>query len=126
MSPTDLWGDFEVPENVQTPFGILQEQASIFSKKTNYVLLARAKREDGSFGRLAASLHIVSGALNNYDLEVLGIEHGIEMYPVKIIDQLNNQRYEGKDEKQFLELLARVLQSEKLKRVVSSLMVQSK
>ena len=126
MAKKSLWGDLGNLEEVPTPKSHLNEQAQILSELTKYILRGEVTQEISPTGVFRFELSIVAQKLNNYSRTILEVEHEIEPYPLEVYDQENDERYECKDENAFLEALKEILSSPRVRRVMSSLISQSK
>ena len=78
---------------------------------------------DSEFGY---ELEIVAPALNDYRYTALLILHNIELYPAFIKTPDDDDRVECEDESEYKEVLQGVLTSNALRKVITSLIAQSK
>ncbi len=85
MAAKNLWGELPNVDDIRTPHAILLEQASILEEITNGLLTARVKRttEDG---KMSNTLQIIAPSLDHYTYNVTNITHGVELYPVRVLD----------------------------------------
>jgi hypothetical protein len=114
----DLWPEIEQSQ-VVPPVAILREQAALLGKKTNYLLEGRVVTRTNS-GRFFHSVYIVAPALDGYEYKLFDISHDERLYPVQInVASLNS-------EQEFMEHIRDILNSDKTKSVVSSLLAQVK
>jgi len=121
----DLWPSDLGNTDMVAPVAILREQASALGKKTNYVLSGEVETHS-SGGTISHFLYIVSPSLDNYKYEVLRVRHEVVFYPVHVrSDDAGLFEKEAKNEEEFIQLLKIIFSSEKLKRVINSLIVQS-
>lgn len=121
-----FWGDLGDLEKVPTPKTHLKEQADILTQVTKYVLQGEVTQEVSPEGTFTFKLDIIARHLNNYRHSILLITHGIELYPLNLYDCVNDRRFECKDEENFLIVLRAVLSSASVRKVISSLISQSK
>lgn len=140
----DLWPDGLEPGTTRTPVSILREQAALLGQKTNNLVVARVStytvtgpvldlRRPGqhvsdieSPGQFGYTLKLVAPALDNYTFRLFTIEHGMDLYPVKLRFGLAEQKeYEAASEEQFIAVLKEVLSSPETKRVIQTLLAQS-
>jgi len=130
----NLW-----PENivdqvdiVRTPVGILQQQANILASQTKGLVTAEVApsvvRSSAHLkNQLAHSFSLVVPALNNYQFDLLRIQHGPKLYPVEVYsDALERRRALCSDEQSFVDTLRVVLQSDETKKVLQSLISQAR
>ncbi len=127
----DLWPDIEQTQLVP-PIAILREQAAALGKKTNNLLQGRVETTPVGEGRFRHSFYVVAPSLDEYAYKLFWIEHGVEQYPVAAPQQLTllgpPQVREAtiESEKELLQYVREVLNSDKTKRIVGSLLAQVK
>lgn len=121
----NMWGDLTGLEIIKTPAMYLREQAGHLWKDTRYILKGEVSREATSGGRLRVELVIVAPKINNYRYTVLTVRHPLDTYPLTITNDVTNEDYECKNEKEFLETLEFILSSAQVKNVISMLLSQS-
>lgn len=122
----NLWGELDVEENIRTPTAILKEQADALSTLTKGILDGRVGIDQGGKG-LILEFFIVARAINGYSYELLNVTHDVELYPAYVFTQTNNRgRVECNDEQEFEDYLGEILSSNKVKRIISALIAQSK
>jgi hypothetical protein len=123
---TDLWGEI-VTEPIRTPLAILREQGAILERRTNGILTVKIVSQSSKSESFSHTFYINASHLN-YSYGAFVIHHPIELYPVEVvfdgIDPFGGNRQTASDEHQFLELLKRVLQSDKIQKVISALLSQ--
>ena len=129
MPSKNLWGDLESLKPFRTPTTVLKEQAGSLSSATNGVLRGKVGI-DRTTNRFEIVLSIVAPALNNYEFNVVYVRHGIEVYPADVkasypVDKGGNW-LQCKTEDALVIALASILGSAKVKRVIQSLVSQSK
>jgi len=128
MSTKSLWGQLPATEGIRTPTQVLKEQATVLSDMTSGVL-----QGDVSVNRtgdqFSLSLDIVVPALDNYHYNAAVATHGVELYPVTLRsgwDYSKESRLKCADEREFEKALEQILSSEKVRRVIASLLAQSR
>ena len=126
----DLWPDLEQSQ-VIPPVAILREQAAALGKKTNYLLEGRVQTANVGEGKFRHIFSIDAPALDNYTYDLFWIEHGADQYPVAAPSLLPKDVFgpvtktiQSQDD--LVDYIRRVLNSEKTKKVVSSLLAQVK
>ena len=112
----DLWGDLPV-ETIRTPYVVLKEQASIFTKKTNGLLIGEVTKEEFEESIFSpprqattiehlkelkqrhfeenkydftSTLEIVVPSMNDYSISIVQIDYPIEMYPLRIMNTVTD------------------------------------
>ena len=103
MTKKSLWGDLRELEEVKFPKNHLQEQARLLSEATDYVLNCEVPQVlTAASGNFVYQLDIIAPALNSYSYTILEISHGIDPYPLRLTDFVNQRgSIECKDEKAF-------------------------
>lgn len=127
---TNLWGDLPVLEATdRSPAVILDEQGNQLSALTKHVLSGEVvKRPTRDGGRFDATLFIVAQLLDEYRYAVCRAEYSpVELYPCKLYDLASSVRQEFpcQTETELYEALKHILQSDKVRKVVSALMRES-
>lgn len=126
MAVQDLWGEIPSTEGLRTPLLILREQAALLGQKTGNILEGdvHVSRAGDNF---RASLRIVAPALDNYIYTVLHITYPMISYPVRVLDVEGPPIEQNcQNEEAFIEVLKRILSSDRVKKAITSLLAQSK
>ncbi len=128
MAVQDLWGELPVTETVRTPVTILREQAALLEKKTENILQGNihiaASRDEFS-----VSFDIIAPSLDDYSYRVLTIDYPPIMYPLRVREKVTREApviWQCGDEERFTEVLGRILSHSQIRRVVTSLVAQSR
>jgi hypothetical protein len=114
----DLWPEIEQTE-LLPPVAILREQAALLGKKTNHLLEGQVVTKT-DVGRFFHSFYIVAPALSSYTYRLFGINHDENLYPVQADSASLGS------EQELLEHIRKILNSDKTKRVIGSLLAQVK
>ena len=132
MSTTEnLWGEIVAQPESRAPIVILREQASKLSELTNKFLLGNVQisRE---YAEITMTLSILVPALANYEYDVLRAAHGVLLYPVNVYDvnevldeTIPWEPIKCETEEEFKTTLAQILASEKVHKVIASLLAQA-
>jgi hypothetical protein len=134
----DLWPEIQQSE-VVPPLAILREQAVALGKKTGQLLEGRVSTRTDADGNLVHSFSVVAPSLDNYSYRLFSLYHGADPYPVTVPECLAleapphaapvpgslAERRIG-SETELLRYLREILNSEKTKRIVGSLLAQVK
>ncbi len=135
----DLWPQEITASPIQTPISILGAQAVILGNRTNNLIEAttRSLSREGSDG-FSYEFLILANMLG-YSYRPFSIQHSIELYPVRLflLDDDVSKEVVGRvastnpwttlvaaSEKEFLESLGRILNSQKIKKVIGALLAQ--
>jgi hypothetical protein len=124
MSTQNLWGELPGPAEVTPPVTILREQASVLGKATNNVLVGQVSKVTARQWAFQYDLDIRAAALDDYIYEVLSVRHNVEMYPLEVID--SGKAKVCSDEKAYTAALQEILSSNRVRKVISSLLSLSK
>lgn len=127
MATKNLWGDLSEEPEVRPPTSLLKEQASVLKAATKGVLYGNVVVQRGGDG-FYIELRIVAPALDDYEYSVVHVEHGIDMYPLKLYPEWGQPAdvIRCKDEQQFETALAKILSDPRVRKVVASLVAQSR
>lgn len=128
MTAQNLWGDFGDIDLGRTPTVILREQAGLLRELTNELLEGRVTRSELPISHnFNVSLYVVAPALGGYRVKVVDLTYGFESsYPVQVFDSMRELEVIAKDEEVLVELLKKILSSEEVNRVISTLISESK
>lgn len=132
MAVKSLWGDLPAVEDVDTPASLLREQAEALAEATQNLLRGEVKTSSHTElpkQHLSHTLSIIAPALNNYKIEIVTLSHEAVVYPVSVKNLLGNQNAFPErcgDLEQLQAALAGVLQSHVVRKVMASLLAQSK
>lgn len=123
---TDLWGEI-VTEPIRTPLAILREQGAILERRTNGTLTVKIVSQSFESESFSHTFYINASHLN-YSYGAFVIHHPIELYPVEVVSEslipFGGKVQQAHNEDQFLQLLGRVLQSDKIQKVIRALLSQ--
>jgi hypothetical protein len=142
---TDLWPNDLATVATKPPLTILKEQASLLGAKTKNIVGASVVRAVRTIDIVSAmngvvkpfcyNFIITSPALGNYTYRLFVVSYDIGIYPVEFMvdraiaqeilgDQADerNQRLIASDEQEFIEILSRILNSEKTRQVIRAIL----
>jgi hypothetical protein len=121
-SVPDLWGQFPKAAQGKSPSFILEQQATVLTQKTNGLLQGQVSlsRHTPGRGSFFITLLILAPSLDNYNYEALSVIHEIPFYPAKVIAE--EGEVQCNDEAEFEKAVASVLQSERIRKLVSGLL----
>lgn len=126
MTTTDnLWPEFSLDEVVRSPKMILTEQAEFLAKGTKNLLNANIKVTAFSDNSIIYYFEIVAPNLNGYKYNLFTLyQQDIFFYPLTL--SRNEERYLINNEADLLEALKSVFSADLTKRIINSLIAQSK
>ncbi|MCP4213909.1 MAG: hypothetical protein GY765_04590 [bacterium] len=137
MEIGNLWGDIS-PATEETPIFILKEQASLLGKLTKNILEGKVRVDQGPISLkikpsalpqtgIVCRLSVVAKALDSYQFQILTVQYSMTMYPLLIKDSTKESgAVTCADSKEFIKELGKILSSEAVQKVISSLLRQSK
>ncbi len=127
MSSKNLWADLSQLERVRTPRTVLLEQAQYLTEATKGALVGKV---DDRTAYVASGfrylLDVRVPELNNYSVEILWIDHGIELYPVRLGASKPNKDVSCANESELEKAIESVLSSSEVKTILSHLLSQLK
>ncbi len=135
----DLW-NFEIePVKIETPMDIVKEQCELLHNKTGGLIKCGIVDLNllGRSDFFSFKVYLTSKNTPNYSFEVFRLSHSIEIYPVKIMVENNDLALELKcedalnkiicvTEEEFIFNLRLILNSDKVKTVIFSLLAMNK
>jgi len=128
----NFWGEIPKVDKARTPLSILKEQAAMLGQLSNRLLEGDVTLESNSPSKIDAFLSIVAPSLGGYSIDIIEITYDIEIYPLRLIKLLEGSLEEGyeyiivRNEEEFIGSLKAILSSDKVKRIISSLLIQIK
>ncbi|MTV50050.1 hypothetical protein GJ688_13825 [Heliobacillus mobilis] len=143
MNLRNLWPEQFTFEKITTPKETLEQQASFLPKLTGDLVHAEVE-EVGKYLANAKSItdpfkyeFLIKGKfIEDYSFRVFIITHDVLIYPIKILldsgiyEELNGTDtsvwIKVNDEEEFFNILERTLRSNRIRRVISSIMSLSK
>jgi hypothetical protein len=126
MEAKNLWGDLELDKPIRTPVTILKEQASVLSALTKGILHGDIEVHTAQVNQFYIKMYIVAPAIGDYYFNVLDVSHGIDLYPATVIQLDPRKETECQSEDELTAALGSILGSERIGRVIRSLVAQSK
>jgi hypothetical protein len=120
----DLWPDFEDVPKIISPRAILAEQGNFLSEKTKNLLNASITSGMSGDGRILNRFKIVAPLLKNYSFSLFVIYHNALYYPCELSH--NGTSYVIHNEEILKEKIKEIFNSEETKKVIVSLLGQSK
>jgi hypothetical protein len=120
-----LWPtDFGEPP-VLTPVAILRQQGIALGQQTQNIVVGRVSTGPSEGGFRQHFLLYCSPLA--YETELLAVDHGIELYPATIhVTGSAGSPFVAADPEAFAQQLKQVFASERTKRIIGSLLAQSK
>lgn len=152
VTAKSLWGEIPVSKPLpDLPSRILREQGAILTEATSGVLIGEVKSgvsisaaRTSDFGSkvlgaimketygtdpdnqfFTASLRMKVPSLNGYVFDILSIEYPIDLYPLKIRDNVNQATKDCQNVAEYEQELEQVLSSTKVKSVITALFSQA-
>lgn len=148
----DLWAeDIGGAVVVKTPVALLKEQASLLGKKTQNLVIGKVvsvpnMHDSESNKRITHRFYVVAPALGDYSYTLFSVSHGLDMYPLMVVvevnvfkelsDDVKAKRYtlgfvvsdnavSINSEDEFIDVLGQILKSNRVRQVINGLLAQS-
>lgn len=125
----NLWPETVGNTNIVMPKEILLKQAQYLSEMTKNLLTVQVRsgrsvsvKGDNS---LSHDFIIVAPALGNYQFTLLKVTHDFSIYPLSVIDALENLSYQANNEANFIEILRRIFSGSKTQNAINVIIAQS-
>lgn len=117
----DFWPEEIGAATEITPVLVLKEQAALLGRRTKN--LVEAKVATSITGRhFNHSLSLRVPTLGDYQFRLLSIAHGISIFPVEILDELEPKKTLAKDLDEFTAILKNILSSKKVESTINHLL----
>ena len=126
----DLWPKFNLESSSKTPKSILNQQAELFSSKTNNILNAYLIPFTSNDPKVIGfNFDIVAPALGNYKYRLLRMDYFIDkFFPVDLYHYEGTNiinSYKPSNVEELEEALSKIFNHSKTKQIVESLFAQS-
>jgi hypothetical protein len=125
---TDLWPEDigRLPADKKAPVAILKEQAAALGKRTSNIVEAEVEARSAAFGAFRHDFYLVGPFLNDYRYRLFWISNGINLYPVKVdFEGFENHSASARTEEELKQLLRKIFESDKTRRVIAAIYAQS-
>ena len=122
----NLWPDDIGETNLTAPLSILQAQAHNLSQRTGGMVMAGVETVTERSSSFVHNFVIVAPALNNYAARIFRVKHGVHFYPLEIITEIDGPNFRAATQEDFMRALGEVFGSAPLKKMVHSLIAQSR
>jgi hypothetical protein len=122
----DLWPeDIAEPGDLKPPVVILREQATYLGAKTQNIVEGDVDTSALLQGEgFRHTFYVVAPALGGYRFHLFEVTHGMGLYLITI--RWQDKPHQAESEEEFLNVLRDIFTSEETKRVIRSLIIQSK
>ena len=81
---------------------------------------------EASGDRFVIDFDIMARYLNEYRYTLLTVRHGLDVYPLDVGDKLHNVVYSCETEERFVEAVEHILSSSEVRKIIQTLISQSK
>ena len=124
-----MWGDIKGIKKIVTPKAILEEQATFLTSATKGLLVGRVDITSSYISEMESkgfivTLRILVPVLSNYICDIITVRHLMKLYPLMVINDLKNEKYECGDEASFLSVIETILSSGEVKQTIQLLLSQ--
>jgi len=127
-SSDDLWpsaDELGAEPQDRPPLLILREQAAKLGDKTKNVVEAKVSAEPiPGTSTLLIEFSLIAPALAGYEYVLLRAEQPADLYPVKL--QFEGSNWTANEERGFLDYLGNLFKSAKTRRIINSMIAQSR
>jgi len=122
----DLWPDDIGQTSLTAPLSVLQQQARLLADKTGGLVLGAVESVTERASSFMHSFILVAPTLNNYTTRVFRVKHGVHFYPLEILTEIDGPNFRAATQEDFLRALTEIFSSVPLKKMVHSLIAQSR
>ncbi len=121
----DLWGDLPSRVQIETPYDLFREQASLLGEKTNGTLVGEVLRSIDLRASVSLNLLITAPALDNYKYVVLQAYHSVtDIYPVTVLSGETQSQSKCNNPEELKRALQTILRSVRVQNIVRGLLTQ--
>jgi hypothetical protein len=122
----DLWPEDIAQTTVTAPVTILQQQAQILAEKTGGLVCVSVETATERTQSFLHSFSLIAPRLSNYSLRVFRVKHGVHFYPLEIMTDLDGPNFRAATQEDFVRALAEIFGSAPMRKMISSLIAQSR
>ena len=112
-------------DEITPPITILKKQAEILETQTKGTLKGLVWHFV-TVNKISIRLDILAQNLDDYSMTVLRIEQPLNIYPLRIFNEITNEEHKVENEEEFISTLRSILSSNDVKRVIKEIFSQSK
>ena len=129
MSTDSLWGELPNLDTTRTPRRILVEQGAQLAAQTGHLVEAEVTTVEVPWtatGNVAYSFALLVPSLGNYRYDLFVVSHDkISIYPATVYVADDMKGLVSRDESEFKAVLAKVFQSDRTRKALTSLLLQA-
>lgn len=122
----DLWPDDIAQVNAIPPLTVLQEQARMLAEKTGRLVCASVESAAERSQSFYHSFTLVAPSLGNYSARLFRVKHGVHFYPLEILTDVDGPNFRATSQDDFVRALSEIFSSPPVKKIVQSLIAQSR
>jgi hypothetical protein len=119
----NLWPPDFGQEEKLAPVAVLRQQGTALGERTQNIIVGRVFTTGNSAG--FRHQFVLYCPPLGYQIEIFAVEHSLDFYPVRIV-QHGQEALTAADPDDFAKKLGQVFSSEPVKKIVRSLLAQSK
>ena len=112
-------------DEITPPITILKKQAEILETQTKGTLKGLVWHFV-NVNKISIRLDILAQNLDDYSMTVLRIEQPLNIYPLRIFNEITNEEHKVENEEEFISTLRSILSSNDVKREIKVIFSQSK
>ncbi len=125
MCAKNMWGKLDELEPVRTPTLILKEQGNLLRNATKGSLAGVTTLQ--TLGdEFLIDFDITAFYLNEYRYTLLTLRHGLDIYPLTMQDKVHDVAYSCESEEIFVQVVEQILSSTEVRKIIQTLISQSK
>lgn len=110
---------------IKTPLSVLREQGEALAEQTNGILLGYVDTTNASNNSILISMYIIVPTMNRYTIKLLSYYQPLALYPGRFLDEVSNIAYDVSNEGEFNLVLKKIITSDKVVSIISSLLSQA-
>ena len=122
----NLWPDDIGETSLVAPLSVLQTQAHNLAQRTGGLVVGAVDTVTERASSFVHTFTIIAPALSNYVARIFRVKHGVHFYPLEVITEIDGPNFRAATQDDFLRALGEIFASAPLKKMVHSLIAQSR
>ena len=122
----NLWPEDIGQTSMLAPLSILRDQAGKLGEKTGNVVRGAVETTTDKSKNFEHSFSLVAPALGNYTCRIFRVKHAVNFYPLEVLTDIDGPNFRAGGQEELLRALAEVFSSSPVKRIIHSLIAQSR
>jgi len=122
----DLWPEDIGQTTLLAPLSILRDQAAKLGEKTGNIVRGAVDTSADRSRNFEHAFSVVAPTMGNFSCRIFRVKHAVNFYPLEVLTDIDGPNFRAGGQEEFLRALAEVFSSSPVKRMIHSLIAQSR